>query len=148
VKPKRPTEADLLAVIQDGFNSQLPMDRAAQASIPEVAPKPKAEDTPTTYSAPFVPMVRITLAIPEDLRYRLKMVVMGHRRKTRIKMTQDEYCAKAIGALLDLDEGGPDPRVQVAELAAFLRECIYDGALTKGWAPKAKELLKGIGTAS
>jgi hypothetical protein len=147
VKPKRPTEADLLAVIQDGFNSQLPKDREAQVPVSGPTPAAKGEDTPTADPVPFVPMVRITLTIPEDLKYRLKMALLGHRRKCRTKMTQDDYCAKAIGALLDQDEGGMDPRNQVAQLTAFLRECIRDDALAKGWAPKAKALLEGIGSA-
>lgn len=145
MKPKRPTEADLLTLVQNGFNAQLPKDREAQAPVPGPKPQNGGQDSPPADPTSFVPMVRITLAVPEDLRYRLKMTLMGHRRKSRVKMTQDEYCAKAISALLDLDEGGRNPRSQLAQFAAFLRDCLEEGALTKEWAPKAKALLEQLG---
>ena len=145
MKPKRPTEADLLTLVQNGFNAQLPKDREAQATAPGPKPQPGGQDATPADPSPFVPMVRVTLAVPEELRYRLKMILMGHRRKSRVKMTQDEYCAKAIGAQLDLDEGGPDPRTQLAQLAAFIRDCLREGTLTKGWAPKAKAFLESLG---
>ena len=141
MKPKRPTETDLLALVQNGFNSQLPKDREAQTP----APVPKADEAPALAQPLSVQMVRITLAIPEDLRYRLQLVLMGHRRKNRSRMTQDEYCAKALCAQLDQDEGSPDIRNQLAKCTAFLRDCLREGALTKGWAPKAKALLGGLG---
>jgi hypothetical protein len=49
-------------------------------------------------------MVRITLAIPEELRYSLKLALMGHRRKDRSRLTQDEYCANAISAYLGQEQ--------------------------------------------
>ena len=101
MKPKRPTETDLLAIVQNGFEAQLPKDREAQTPAPRPAPTAAPVPTPVADQAPFVPMVRITLAIPEDLRYRLKLAVMNHRRKSPDKMTQDEFCAQAIAAHLD-----------------------------------------------
>ena len=145
MKPKRPTETDLLTLVQNEFNAQLPKDREAQAPVHAPAPQPMAKDSPAAGPTSFLPMVRITVAVPEDLRFRLKVTLMGQRRKSRNKMTQDEYCAKAIAAQLDLDEGGPDPRNQVAQVVAFLKECVSAGALTKGWAPKAKSLLESLG---
>ena len=130
MKPKRPSETDLLALVQNGFNAQLPMDRAAQ----NPAPGP----------ATVVPMVRITLAIQEDLRYRLKLTMMNHKRRNRSSLTQDEYCARAISAQLDLDEGVAAPRNQVAQLAAFLSDCLREGALAESWVPKAQALLTGV----
>ena len=145
MKPKRPTETDLLALVQDGFNAQLAKDREAMASDPGPLPQPGPDAPPSAAPADFEPMVRITLAIQEDLRYRLKMVLMGHRRKSRSRMTQDEYCAKAIRSQLDLDEGGPAPLNQVTQLAQFLRECLKAKALVKAWVPRATALLEGIG---
>ena len=40
-------------------------------------------------------MVRITLTIPEDLRYRMKLALMNLRRKNQDRLTQDEFCAQA-----------------------------------------------------
>jgi hypothetical protein len=91
MKPKRPTETDLLALVQNGFNAQRPKDRAAQASAPGPEPKPKANDSATTDPSPLVPMVRITLTVPEELRYRLKLTLMNQGRTVRNKMTQDEF---------------------------------------------------------
>ena len=109
MKPKRPTETDLLALVQNGFNAQLPKDRAAQASAPGPEPKPKANDSVPTDPAPLVPMVRITLTIPEELRYRLKLTLMNQGRTVRNKMTQDEFGSKAIAALLEQFEGLEKP---------------------------------------
>ena len=145
MKPKRPTETDLLALVQDGFNAQLAKDREAMAPDSGPVPKPNPDAPPVAGPADFEPMVRITLAIQEDLRYRLKMVLMGHRRKSRSRMTQDEYCAKAIRTQLDLDEGGSAPLNQVTQLADFLRECLKAKAMAKAWVPKATALLEGIG---
>ncbi|MDR3672735.1 MAG: hypothetical protein P4L36_17955 [Holophaga sp.] len=138
MKPKPPTETDLLALVQNGFNAQLPMDRAAQAPDAAPAPKPKADEADPSA---LVPMARITLTVPEELRYRLKLVLMNHRRTGRSRLTQDEYCAKAIGAQLDLEERGTDLRDQVAKVAEFLREGLRGKALTKGWDTKAQALL-------
>lgn len=138
MKPKPPTETDLLTLVQNGFNAQLPVDRAAQAPDAAPAPKPKADEADP---AAMVPMARITLTVPEELRYRLKLVLMNHRRAGRSRMTQDEYCAKAIGAQLDQEERGTDLRGQVAKVAEFLREGLRGKALTKGWDAKAQALL-------
>ena len=119
-------------------------DREAQAPATPPTPSPKEEPTPAGEPAPFVPMVRITLAVPEELRYRLKMVLMDHRRKNRDKMTQDEYCAKAIAAKLDQEERGANPVNQADPLASFLRDCLRERGLARGWAPKAKALLESI----
>ena len=97
MKPKRPTETDLLAIVQNGFREQLPKDREAQSPAP--VPVPTAIAPSATEPGALVPMVRITLAIPEDLRYRLKLAMMDHRRKSRSRITQDDYCAQAIAAL-------------------------------------------------
>lgn len=141
MKPKPPTETDLLTLVQNGFNAQLPMDRAAQAPDAAPAPKPKADEAGP---AAVVPMARITLTVPEELRYRLKLVLMNHRRTGRSRMTQDEYCTEAIGAQLDLEERGTDLRGQVAKVAEFLREGLRGKALTKGWDAKAQALLGEI----
>ena len=147
MKPKRPSEADLLNLIQNGFNSQLPRDRETQAPAPALASRPKAGDLHAGEPASRVPMVRITLTVPEDLRYRLKVAVLSHRRTSLPRMTQDEYCARAIGAQLDLDEGADDPGDTVVELVAFLRECMREGALAEAWEPKARAILSGISEA-
>jgi hypothetical protein len=89
-------------------------------------------------------MVRITLAIQEDLRYRLKLTMMNHRRRNRSRLTQDEFCARAIAAQLDLDEGVAAPRNQPAPLATFLSDCLREGALAEAWVPKAQALLAGV----
>ena len=93
-------------------------------------------------------MVRITLAIPEDLRYRLKLAMMDHRRKSRSRITQDDYCAQAIAARLDLERQGLSPGGPEHPLAVFLRDCLGGQGLTKGWALKAKALLGGLAAAS
>ena len=147
MKPKRPTETDLLALVQNGFNAQLPKDREAQASAPRAAPKPKAADTAKADPAPLmpmVPMVRITLTIPEELRYRLKMTLMSQRRTTRNKMTQDEYCAMAITDRLDLEEDKANPWNRLALLAAFIQNCLEEGGLAKEWVTRARTLLKDL----
>jgi hypothetical protein len=137
MKPKRPTETDLLAIVQTGFQEQLPKDRGPQHPAPaptRVAPSP-AEP------AELVPMVRITLAIPEDLRYRLKLAMMDHRRLNRSRITQDEFCAQAITVHLDtVERGRPLPKRE-DPLVTFLQECLERRGLTKTWAPKAKALL-------
>lgn len=144
MKPKRPTENDLLAIVQNGFHAQLPMDRAAQG--PEAAPATKLK-VGEAKPAALVPMARITLTVPEELRYRLKLVLMNQRRSGRSRMTQDEYCAMAIGALLDLEGGGVDLRGQVAKLVEFVRDGLRGKALIKGWDVKAQALLGEIGAA-
>lgn len=149
MKPKRPSETDLLALVQNGFNAQLPKDRAAQTPVQDAEPRleAKAKASMETAPAPPVPMARITIAIPEELRYRLKLVLMNQRRMGRGKVTQDEFCAKAIGALLDLEAGGSDLQGQVAKLADFLRDGLRGKALTKGWDAKAQALLGELGAA-
>jgi hypothetical protein len=143
MKPKRPTETDLLALVQNGFNAQLPKDRAAQAPAREREPQPKGNDTAAADPPPLVPMVRITLTIPEELRYRLKMTLMNQRRTARSKMTQDEFGSRAIAALLEEFEKPSKPASREERLAAFLQECLREKALSKAWAPKAKHLLDG-----
>jgi hypothetical protein len=101
MKPKRPTETDLLAIVQNGFQEQLPKDREAQA--PALAPT--ATPIPVAATAAIEPMVKITLTIPEDMRYRMKIALMNLRRKNQDRLTQDEFCAQAIAAHLDLVEG-------------------------------------------
>jgi hypothetical protein len=90
-------------------------------------------------------MVRITLAIPEDMRFRLRVAVMNHRRKHRDRMTQDEFCAQAIAVHLDQEERGANSEGQVDPLAIFLKDCLRERGLTKGWAPKAWALLESLG---
>lgn len=131
-----------MAVIQNSFNAQLPQDREALAAAAEPASKPRVDD-PSGADPGFVPMVRITLAVPEDLRYRLKMVLMDHQRKSRARMTQDEFCAKAIGAHLDQEEGRAGAGDRGKELATFLGTCMQEGALAAAWIPRAKALLEG-----
>jgi hypothetical protein len=89
-------------------------------------------------------MVRITLAIPEDLRYRLKLAVMNHRRKNQDRITQDEFCAQAIATRLDLMEGSTNVGRQVEPLVSFLQDCLRERGLARGWAPKAKTLLENL----
>jgi hypothetical protein len=142
MKPKRPTETDLLAIVQNGFQEQLPKDREAQLPAPASTSAPAS--TPVVAPIPMGPMVRITLAIPEDLRYRLKLAVMNHRRKNQDKITQDEFCAQAIATRLDLMEGSTNAAKQVEPLVSFLQECLRDRGLARGWAPKAKTLLENL----
>ena len=143
MKPKPPTEADLLTLVQNGFNSQLPKDRAAQAAASEPVPGAQSGIAPAAEPGALVPMVRITLAVPEDLRFRLKLAMMSLRRKSQCRMTQDEYCAKAIAAQLDLEEDWDGAKGRDSQLAAFLGACVKEGGLTKAWMPKAKALLEG-----
>jgi hypothetical protein len=89
-------------------------------------------------------MVRITLAIPEDLRYRLKLAMMDHRRKHRNRITQDDFCAQAIAAHLDREERSRAMAEHEDLLAAFLHDCLSGRGLTKNWAPKAKALLANL----
>jgi hypothetical protein len=142
VKPKRPTETDLLALVQNGFKDQLPKDREVHAPTPP-APLPKREDPTAKEAPPFEPMVRITLTILEDLRFRLRVALMNHQRKTRAKITQDEFCSRAIAALLEQFEGPPKPPSKEERLAAFLQDCLRENGLSKTWALKAKQLLDG-----
>ena len=134
MKPKRPTETDLLALVQNGFNAQLPKDRQAQAQVDAAQPAPPAM---------VMPMVRITLTIPEELRFRLKLAMMSQRRMTQSRLTQDEYCARAISAGLDRDQGGAKPGDETNPLRTFLVDCLGKGALAEAWIPKAKTLLEG-----
>jgi len=143
MKPKRPTETDLLTLVQNGFNSQLPKDREAQAPASGPAPKPKPEETPAAGPPPFVPMVRVTLAIPEDLRYSLKLALMEHRRKDRSRLTQDEYCANAISAFLSQEQEGTKHGDKADPLKTFIRDCMREGGLAEAWIPKAMALLEG-----
>ena len=146
MKPKRPTETDLLAIVQNGFQEQLPRDREAQATAPAPAARPEPETKPAMAEpAPGLPMVRITLAIPEDMRFRLKVAVMNHRRRHRDRMTQDEFCAQAIAAHLDQEERGTSSGAQEDPLASFLKDCLRERGLTRGWAPKARALLADLG---
>ena len=88
-------------------------------------------------------MVRITLAVPEDLRFRLKVAMMNLRRKCQSRMTQDEFCAKAIAAQLDLEEDREGLKERDNQLVAFIGSCMKEGGLTKAWIPKAKAILEG-----
>lgn len=141
MKPRRPTESDLLAIVQNGFEAQLPKDREAQAPIPSVPAQPEGQPGA---AVPLVPMVRITLTIPEELRYRLKLAVMSHRRATRDRMTQDEFCAQAIAAHLDKEQRGHVLPDREDPLVAFLRDCLSGKGLTRNWAPKARALLASL----
>ncbi len=98
---------------------------------------------PAAVPTPFAPMVRITLAIPEDLRYSLKLALIGHRRKNRSRLTQDEYCANAISAYLGHEQDGIKPGDKAAPLKTFIRDCMREGALAEAWVPKAISLLEG-----
>lgn len=143
MKPKPPTEAELLTLVQNGFNSQLPKDREAQAITREPAPKARSSDGLAPELQVPVPMVRITLAVPEDLRFRLKVAMMSLRRKTQCRMTQDEFCAKAIAAQLDLEEDRGGTKERDSRLAESIGSCMKEGGLTKAWIPKAKAILEG-----
>jgi hypothetical protein len=143
MKPKRPSETDLLALVQNGFNAQLPKDRAAQVPPGETPPKPEANAGPEAAPAPFVPMARITITVPEELRYRLKLLLMNQRRFDRGKLTQDEYCATAIADLLDKDEDkARNPWKHLELLVTFLQGCLEDGGLAKAWDSRARNLLE------
>ena len=139
MKPKRPTETDLLAIVQNGFQEQLSRDREAQAPAP--VPSPALVAPRAAEPAALVPMVRITLAIPEDLRYRLKLAMLDHRRENRSRITQDDYCAQAIAARLDQEELGRTMPEREHPLAAFLHDCLEGKGLTQNWEPKAEALL-------
>jgi hypothetical protein len=145
MKPKRPTEQDLLAIVQNGFEAQLPKDREAQQQAPAGGVVPEGQ--PGLEVAPLVPMVRITLTIPEELRFRLKLAVMNHRRTSRDRMTQDEFCAQAIALHLDKQEPRPAMPGREEPLLAFLRECLERKGLARSWAPKARELLASFQSA-
>jgi hypothetical protein len=58
MKPKRPTETDLLAIVQNGFQEQLPKDREAQA--PVAVPTPAPASNPVAAPLTVEPMVRLT----------------------------------------------------------------------------------------
>jgi hypothetical protein len=90
-------------------------------------------------------MVKITLTIPEDLRYRMKLALMNLRRKNQDRLTQDEFCAQAIATHLDLVEGSTKGANQADPLVSFLQECLQGRGLAKAWAPKAKALLENHG---
>lgn len=114
MKPKRPTETDLLAIVQNGFQEQLPRDREAQAATDPASPPRQAQRMENPVP-PLEPTARITLTIPEDLRFRLRGALMNHQRRTRARMTQDAFCAMAIAAFLEQFErpshpGDPKPR--------------------------------------
>lgn len=144
MKPKRPTETDLLTLVQNGFNAQLPKDREAQppaAALKSSAPTPLA--TPAHQEpATFLPMVRITLSIPEELRFRLKTMLINHGRMARSRMTQDQFCAMAIAERLDLEDDRVNPWKRADLFATFLQECLDGGGLAKEWVAGAKNLLK------
>jgi hypothetical protein len=143
MKPKRPSETDLLALVQNGFNAQLPKDRAAQAPTQAQGPKPEATGGPEVDPASLVPMARITITIPEELRYRLKLLLMDYRRHAREKLTQDEYCAIAIADLLDRDEDkARNPWKHFEYLVTFIQCCLEDGGLSKAWEPRARTVLE------
>jgi len=109
MKPKRPSEADLLALVQNGFNTQLPQDREAQRPVPDPAPPAPPPEAPAAPADFQGPLVRITLTIPEELRYQLKLALMERQRTTRTRMTQDAFCVQAIQAHLARERGGPNP---------------------------------------
>ncbi|GEM_PF-1768230 len=143
MKPKRPTEKDLLSLVQSGFNAQLAKDREATASCgPDAAPV--GGTLPDPEPPPFAPLVRMTLTVPEDLRYRLKTVLMNQQRKTRSRMTQDEFCAIAIADLLDLEEDSANPWNRVALVELFLQNCIESRGLIPEWEARARTLLQGF----
>ena len=110
MKPKRPTETDLLAIVQNGFQEQLPRDREAQAATDPASPPRQAQRMENPVP-PLEPTARITLTIPEDLRFRLRVALMNHQRRTRTRMTQDAFCAMAIAAFLEQFEGSSHPKV-------------------------------------
>jgi len=60
-------------------------------------------------------------------------------------MTQDEFCAQAIAAQLDRDQAQAEAKWPGNPLAAFIKDCLADKALVRGWAPKAKKLLDDLG---
>jgi uncharacterized protein YgfB (UPF0149 family) len=61
------------------------------------------------------------------------------------KLTQDEFCAQAIAAHLNLVEGSTKAANQADPLVSFLQECLQGRGLAKAWAPKAKALLESRG---
>jgi len=138
VKPERPKESDLLAIVQSGLQEQLARDRN---------PLPRSPGSGTSSqgipeSSSCLPMVRITLSIPEDLRYRLKLAMMDHRRTHRKRITQDEFCAQAIAEKLDAEENARCRGTAESALAAFLKECLEAGGLDQDWTPRAEALLR------
>jgi hypothetical protein len=131
MKPKRPTETNLLAIVQNGFQEQLPKDREAQTQPPAPAPATTSVLAPVAGSAPMEQMVKITLTIPEDLRYRMKLALMNLRRKNQDRLTQDEFCTQAIAARLDLVEGSAKAGNKADPLVSFLQECLGGRGLAK-----------------
>ena len=143
MKPKRPSEADLLALVQNGFNAQLPKDRAARAPAQETGPKPEAKGATEADPAPLLPMARITITIPEELRYRLKRLLLDCSRHGPGKLTQDEYCATAIADLLDRDQDkARNPWKHFELLVTFIQCCLEDGGLSKTWESRARNVLE------
>jgi hypothetical protein len=148
MKPKRPTEQDLLSLVQNGFNTQLAKDREIQGTRPEPeAPPGEPIDLHVPEGAPSSPLVRMTLSVPEELRFRLKVLLMNQQRRTHHRMTQDEFCAIAIADLLDREEGGPDPWARFDLMTLFLQTCMDSQGLAPEWEAKAKALLQEFNAA-
>jgi len=142
VKPQRPSETDLLALVQNGFNAQLPKDREAHGAGSEPPPSPLSATATAPLPGTQAAMVRITLTIPEDLRFQLKMALMNRQRSSRSKMTQDEFCARAIQAQLAHEKREKESIAVAARIVDFLQEALREKGLTRSWASKAKCLLE------
>lgn len=117
------------------------MSKDLEAQGPQARTTPAQAEAPAV-PPPVVPLARITLTIPEELRYRLKLAVMNHRRVHRDHMTQDEFCVQAITSHLEREDPGPSPDHAPDPLVAFLHDCLTNKGLNRTWAAKAEALLK------
>lgn len=142
-KPKKPTEEDMMSVLTQAFISQRNRDLGVTPSNP-VPPAPAPVSPRPAPDPNFNPMTKISPVIPQDLKYRLSAFLVTLSRKTRSRVTQDQYVAKAISNQLDEDESGHDPWEAADQLSEFLRNAMREGALAEGWVSQAKALLDSI----
>jgi hypothetical protein len=140
-KPKKPTEGDLMSIIQQGFNTQREQDLAKQkvADVPvKVLTRTQASD------ASFVPRVKISPMVPLELKNQMDLYLLTWSQRYRSRFTLDAFCTKAISNLLTSSEAGGDPWEHVDKLSGFLRTLLKEEALTGDWVSQAKSLLDGI----
>lgn len=139
MKPKRPSETDLLAVVQNGFQEQLQLDR--EPHIPPVHHgRPSLPEARPSTAAPAA-QVRITLTIPEGLRYRIKLAVMDQRRSSHPRLTQDEFCAEALQFHLEKRERDKEAGEILSKVRTFLKACIQTRGLKRPLAGEAEALV-------
>lgn len=140
MKPKRPTETDLLAVVQNGFQEQLSMDREpSKAQVKDRAriAALETEDPPLTPRA----NVRMTLSIPEELRYRIKLSVMDQRRKGQPRLTQDEFCTEALRLHFESQDLLAHTICTLEKVRVFLDACNQAKAFTRARSIEASAMV-------